>query len=230
MEIILIDALDGFERCRTSTTGFRGEYEFVSNSASCVMRIGDRYRIVLDVQVGLLAGLTVSPRRVGSDSALDSDLIAPMDGSRFGVIDIVSDGRDKLNLDAGFGSAALSIGDFVWLDSNADGVQDRGEPGIGGVIVQLLLQDRLVQSVVTDSSGLYLFGRNLRPRTNYTVRIALAQSAIRTLIPTRANAFIDDTRDSDGTLTSSRDAVQVQHLTEDRGGDASIDFGFSFKV
>ena len=31
------------------------------------------------------------------------------------------------------------IGDFVWLDTNGDGIQDPGEPGIAGVIVRLAL-------------------------------------------------------------------------------------------
>ena len=30
-----------------------------------------------------------------------------------------------------------SVGDFVWLDLDADGVQDTGEPGIDGVTVNL---------------------------------------------------------------------------------------------
>ena len=29
------------------------------------------------------------------------------------------------------------IGDFVWLDLDGDGVQDAGEPGLGGVTVEL---------------------------------------------------------------------------------------------
>ena len=31
-----------------------------------------------------------------------------------------------------------AIGDFVWLDTNGNGKQDAGEPGIAGVTVKLL--------------------------------------------------------------------------------------------
>ncbi|MCH7229043.1 SdrD B-like domain-containing protein, partial [Haloferula sp. A504] len=54
-----------------------------------------------------------------------------------------------------------SIGDFVWADLNGDGTQDPGEPGIGGVSVNLYAADgvTLVGSAVTDSSGAYhLYG------------------------------------------------------------------------
>lgn len=53
-----------------------------------------------------------------------------------------------------------SIGDFVWLDSDADGVQDAGEPGIAGVRVYVDTNgngqyDAGETNAVTDSSGLY---------------------------------------------------------------------------
>ena len=47
-------------------------------------------------------------------------------------------GAAEDNLDQDFGYAGTgSIGDFVWLDSNGDEVQDPGEPGLIGVPVQL---------------------------------------------------------------------------------------------
>ncbi|MBT8198105.1 MAG: hypothetical protein KJO84_06345, partial [Acidimicrobiia bacterium] len=48
-----------------------------------------------------------------------------------------------------------SIGDFVWLDSNGDGVQDAGEPGIPGVTVTL--SGDADATAVTDANGLYGF-------------------------------------------------------------------------
>ena len=39
-------------------------------------------------------------------------------------------------MDAGFIPTA-DIGDFVWEDTNGDGIQDVGEPGIEGVEVTL---------------------------------------------------------------------------------------------
>lgn len=52
-----------------------------------------------------------------------------------------------------------SIGDYVWADTDADGVQDSGEFGVPGVTVQLYAADgvTLLLSAITDSSGLHRF-------------------------------------------------------------------------
>jgi hypothetical protein len=44
--------------------------------------------------------------------------------------------RRTLTFDAGF-VQPFGLGDFVWRDTNANGVQDAGEPGIGNVLVTL---------------------------------------------------------------------------------------------
>ena len=65
---------------------------------------------------------------------------------------------------------AAVLGNYVWLDENADGLQDAGEPGLAGVNV--LLKDSIgdvVGTRVTDSNGAYLFN-NLVPGT-YTVEL-----------------------------------------------------------
>ncbi|MGQ0722879.1 MAG: SdrD B-like domain-containing protein [Candidatus Eiseniibacteriota bacterium] len=49
-----------------------------------------------------------------------------------------------------------AIGDFVWCDANDDGVQDPGEPGIPGIVVNLDC-DGALASTVTDANGYYLF-------------------------------------------------------------------------
>ncbi|SPY38527.1 Serine-aspartate repeat-containing protein D precursor [Peptoniphilus harei] len=59
-----------------------------------------------------------------------------------------------------------SIGDRVWLDEDANGIQDAGEKGVEGVTVKLLDKDgspakdfngNLVQDQVTDANGNYKF-------------------------------------------------------------------------
>jgi uncharacterized repeat protein (TIGR01451 family) len=54
-----------------------------------------------------------------------------------------------------------SIGDFVWYDTNEDGIQDANESGIrGGVIVKLYQHDDIVQLItttITNESGFYRF-------------------------------------------------------------------------
>ncbi|MDF1595163.1 MAG: SdrD B-like domain-containing protein [Acidimicrobiia bacterium] len=52
------------------------------------------------------------------------------------------------------------IGDFVWKDTDGDGVQDEGEPGIAGVKVELFdaETDESAGSTNTDADGIYVFG------------------------------------------------------------------------
>jgi uncharacterized repeat protein (TIGR01451 family) len=55
-------------------------------------------------------------------------------------------------------AASGTIGDTVWLDSNANGIQDPGEPGIAGVTVILTnTATGATTTAVTDANGKYLF-------------------------------------------------------------------------
>ncbi|MBC8334546.1 MAG: DUF3048 C-terminal domain-containing protein [Anaerolineales bacterium] len=50
------------------------------------------------------------------------------------------------------------LGNFVWLDKNGDGIQNAGEPGVGGVCVNLYNSNgELIQETSTDSNGYYGF-------------------------------------------------------------------------
>jgi hypothetical protein len=54
----------------------------------------------------------------------------------------------------------LSLGDLVWYDINQDGIQDAGEPGVQGVVVDLYQREctgQAMASDTTDASGNYLF-------------------------------------------------------------------------
>ncbi|MBE3136376.1 MAG: PKD domain-containing protein [Thermoplasmata archaeon] len=52
----------------------------------------------------------------------------------------------------------LTLGDFVWNDIDADGIQDAGEPGISGVTVSLYTENgTLIDSTITDRHGVYSF-------------------------------------------------------------------------
>jgi protocatechuate 3,4-dioxygenase beta subunit len=84
-----------------------------------------------------------------SDDATDSD-----DNGGF-----YTDDRSNYSVDFGFlDIPKYEIGNLVWVDSNDDGVADDGEPGIGGVELELLDEDGdVVQTTTTDPDGSYLF-------------------------------------------------------------------------
>ncbi|MCW1968103.1 MAG: carboxypeptidase regulatory-like domain-containing protein [Anaerolineae bacterium] len=65
------------------------------------------------------------------------------------------------------------LGDKVFEDRNANGLQDLGEPGIDGATVQLLDNaGNILQTVVTTNTGLYQFG-GLTPGATYKVKVIL---------------------------------------------------------
>gem|GEM_PF-745728 len=57
------------------------------------------------------------------------------------------------------GTAAASLGDYVWFDFDRDGIQENGEPPIAGIEVNLYdaLTGALLGTTTTDENGYYLF-------------------------------------------------------------------------
>jgi LPXTG-motif cell wall-anchored protein len=110
----------------------------------------------------LPAGFIPTAVEAGTDPALDSNGLTATSA-------VLPANASDITLDSGFYRPA-SLGDFVWLDSNQNGQQDAGEPGVGGVTVELLdANGAVVASTVTGSAGEYAF-TNLRPGT-YTVHV-----------------------------------------------------------
>ncbi|MDA0989525.1 MAG: SpaA isopeptide-forming pilin-related protein, partial [Verrucomicrobia bacterium] len=107
----------------------------------------------------------VSLQDQGGDDAEDSD-IDPTD-NRTETFTLVS-GETDLTVDAGL-FATAQLGDFVWDDLNADGIQDPGETGIVSVTVNLLTNGTVVATTTTDASGFYSF-TNLFPG-DYVVEV-----------------------------------------------------------
>jgi hypothetical protein len=103
----------------------------------------------------------------------------------------------------------INLGNFVWDDLDADGVQDAGEPGLEGVTVQLWdsALTELLDSALTSASGLYTLIA-LIPG-NYRIRVLLNPGDQYTA----KDQGGDDTRDSDinssGTYYSFTDIISI---------------------
>ncbi len=71
-----------------------------------------------------------------------------------------------------------AIGDFVWNDLDADGIQDVGESGIPGVRVNLYWVHNSIEYLWdfmdTDSAGFYVF-QDLDPGNNYYIEFILPE-------------------------------------------------------
>lgn len=91
----------------------------------------------------------------------------------------LKNGNGDFNFDIGNcdDTGVSSLGDFVWRDTNKNGIQDEGEKGIGDVVVQLFNADtdNLFDTDITDADGRYLFD-NL-PAGNYFVRLPASNFA-----------------------------------------------------
>ncbi len=71
----------------------------------------------------------------------------------------------------GSGTQPGTIGDFVWVDNNANGIQDAGEPGLANTFVMLTdCQGNWLNQSYTDASGHYSFD-NL-PAGDYKLKFA----------------------------------------------------------
>lgn len=82
-----------------------------------------------------------------------------------------NDEDSNASYDFGYVFSSIStLGNYVWIDENADGFQDEGEPGIPNVVVELYDgTNTLVGTQTTDSDGGYLFSMLLPD--NYTVKV-----------------------------------------------------------
>ncbi len=125
----------------------------------------------------------------------------------------------------------IQIGNRVWADSNANGIQDAGELGLAAVEVMLLDQNgAMITSTTTNAQGEYIFD-GLQPFTTYIVKVETG-SNVNNLPPSMANNAAGpqaDLIDSDGVTGEILNAVSATITTgEDGANDHSVDFGFVY--
>jgi uncharacterized surface anchored protein len=117
----------------------------------------------------------------------------------------------------------VSVGDFVWLDTDRDGVQDANEKGIAGVSLSIRNADgslvydingKLVSSTKTNKSGRYSFD-NLPPG-QYRVTVVDPAGYTATLAKSGSDAAVDSSLRSELSIVLSTDGQR----------DPSLDFGF----
>jgi hypothetical protein len=108
-----------------------------------------------EVQFVAPAGYQATQETQGEDTALDSN--GPLATS----VDLAA-GQQDLTLDAGYVPLLAGLGDRVWLDANQNGVQDAGESGVAGVVVNLFdCSGVQLGTTMTDSAGNYGFAELL---------------------------------------------------------------------
>lgn len=118
---------------RQTVTDEEGYYLFTNLEGSTYTKID--YRVIFDL--GITTKITIP--YAGDDQALDSNALnqyIPGFGYPTDPIDLAYNTVD-LTWDAGVVQSRGAIGDYVWYDSNVNGIQDEEGTGIGGIKVVL---------------------------------------------------------------------------------------------
>ncbi len=199
---------------QTTDTNEFGYYEFTGN---CNNRT---YRIEVDEST-LPAGFVATPCSTYSGSEEPYDLDSNCNGQEILL------GYDENNPTIDFGysrpTCSGSIGDYVWNDSNRDGIQDENEMGINGVEVLVTDSTGNQYSVTTFTGGPmtepgYYLVDGLCADT-YTVEVNPATVPVG-MDPTMIEAGND-------TVVDSNDpAGTTVVLQTDDSQDITIDFGY----
>jgi uncharacterized surface anchored protein len=186
VKVTLLDA-DGKQVGASVTTDANGNYQFSS------LKPGN-YTVVFD-KASLPEGAVFTAANTGSNDAVDSDVSAAGVSQ---VVKLVSGQVDK-SVDAGV-LAAATIGDRVWIDKNANGIQDDGEAGKVGVTVELRdTSGKLVKTTTTDANGNYKFSVEAG---TYSVDIKAPSGYLITTKDQGSNGNIDSDADASGNLGS----------------------------
>ena len=205
----------------TTTTDVDGEYFFDVTPGE--------YIVEFDPD-SLPAGYVFTWQDSGGDDTVDSD--ADLVTGRTGVIDVsdpsllsdsdADDIVDDYTWDAGI-TSGVQIGDYVWFDTDGDGVQDADEAGIAAVLVELLdangapvldTNDDPI-TTTTDADGQYFF--DVTPG-DYQLQFNPPEG----LLSTVSDAGSDDAADSD---TNSFGRIAT-FTVEPRVNDYTLDAGF----
>ena len=88
-----------------------------------------------------------------------------------------------------------AIGDFTWIDTNRDGIQDKGESVLPGVTVELIQGGKVIATTKTNADGRYLFDE--LPAGEYQVKFTLTEDQQKLYTFTTQNSGKDGAADSD---------------------------------
>ncbi len=121
--------------------------------------------------------------------------------------------------------APTQIGNRVWKDVHRNCTEVAGDPGIPGVVVNLVgASGATLATATTDAAGEYTF--DIQAHTKYRVQIQPSQKPLSGLAPTCANkAGVDPRITSKGVLANGFDSAPVDALNPGQN-NFMYDFGF----
>ncbi|HDJ2016887.1 TPA: carboxypeptidase regulatory-like domain-containing protein, partial [Staphylococcus aureus] len=147
-------------------------------------------------------GYEVTPSKQGNNEELDSNGLSSV---------ITVNGKDNLSADLGIYKPKYNLGDYVWEDTNKNGIQDQDEKGISGVTVTLKDENgNVLKTVTTDADGKYKFTD--LDNDNYKVVFTTPEG----YTPTTVTSGSDIEKDSNG-LTTTGVINGADNMTLDSG-------------
>ncbi len=204
----------------STTTDANGKYSF-SNlpSGSYVVEISAPASYKSSTGTNGSATGTYEPK-IGSTNVNNEDNGTTVGGQIIRSKPVVLTTTDNTNVDFGLFKPA-KLGDFVFRDSNGNGIQEAGEIGVASVTVKLFdSANNVVATTTTDANGKYLFD-NLTAG-NYTVEF------VKSTLPSGLGFSPQGTtmgdKDSDANVTTGRTAIIT--LTEGQTNN-DIDAGLT---
>ena len=142
----------------TTLSAADGSYSFNSVDIDALVP-SSSYSVSIAVAQTPLTGLhETEANGAAGDDALDSDGVRVDDDHV--AFPLTTDAYGTAPTDADFGFVGQSrLGNRVWFDTDENGIQNAGEPGIADVVVQLLDASTMavVRTTSTDVDGLYYF-------------------------------------------------------------------------
>ena len=157
----------------------------------------------------------------------DFENTADPDGGIESMSKVTIAGADNIDQDFGYAPQGHSssannvmVGSVIYLDIDANGMQDPNEPGIQGVKVELRdASDNLLKTTTTDNNGMYLFGG--LPADTYKVKVDVLTLPGAASIP----AGLTQSADPDGVMdneSTTAIAAGTQDLIRNFGYTAAI--------
>ncbi|MES2159525.1 MAG: SdrD B-like domain-containing protein, partial [Pseudomonadota bacterium] len=203
VKVILLDQA-GNPTGATATTDANGNYSFTN------LKPGT-YSVQFD-KGSLPANYSFTAADQGANDVKDSD--ANITTGKTAQVTLAS-GAVNSDLDAGLVAAPAKLGDTVWEDKNANGLQDSGEAGLCGVTVQLKDgSGKVVATTSTDTAGHYSFTAD---PGSYTVSVTAPSGYIVTSKDVGSNDAKDSDFGSDGVSNVVKLAAGETNNTIDAG-------------
>lgn len=173
------------------------------------------------VQFERPGNLAAGPALAGTDPNIDSDITHDYGVNTTRKLTVLS-GDHIPNVGAGFQNKA-TVGNFVWLDANLNGIQDSGEKPVAGVTVSAYkVSGAIVSQSTTDNSGQYTLDGIAQG--DYYVKFAPpSQYGF-----TRAHQGVD-AMDSDVDGTNGKGTTEVMRVLTDQNL-TNVDAGLILQV